>query len=893
MTATGDGLATGGSCPASPCLLRQAIYYADNDTQPDTIVLPASVTPYTLAGSRGTIDVGPSQPLTIAGAGSGSTEITQDGSPTNIGLLEITSSVTVPVTISGVNFHGGIAPAGVDGGAIFNEEGSLTLSADKFTNNSAVNLTSVGTSGADGGYGGAVYNNYGVVSVTGTAFSGNVAEGGGAGSQSGGYSGEGGALFNNGGWVTIGSSTFDGNQAQPGAGAGYNYGEGAGGLGGAILNAGTLVVNNSTFGATTPNTAGNSTAVTGVSGTYGGEGGEGGAIDDVYGSTTLNSDTLTGNAADGPPSGNQESGDGGEGGAIYNGESELTVHGGSFSGDIAQGATTPGSTEAGNGGYGGAIYSASATLSIDDGTSFTSDIASGGGYGTSSASGGEGGEGGAIYVSGGQLLLSTASFSSNSATHGTGGSGDNYDTYASGGALVDDGSVLASGVTFTGNSATADSDVGTGAAEGSHGGAVDVQYGGIASFANSTFTNNSVAAGGSGVSINPSYGGALASHEGGDVTLTADVFTGNTASNGYGGALSVYTPTSLVASTLSGNTAEYGGGLASDGRPVSVVNTTIDANTAELTLPSAGAGEGGGIFVSDGTLTLASDTIVANKAYGSFDGGNLDDEAGNDAISAHDTLIAQGSLLGGGNGNENCQLSGEAITDLGYNFEDRNQCGFAGAGDLVNQSDSGLGSLAGNGGPTQTVALLSGSSAINAGDPAGCTDALGNLLATDQRGIARPQGGRCDIGAYEFVPPTVTPPPPSPPAPVAPVLSGLSLNPGVFLSVAGGGSTILYSDSEAALTSFTVSGTVAGYRSGKGPCKALPKSGKRPKHTKACSRTVTASFSHQDVAGANAALLPGRPNGTSLPAGSYTLKATPMFSGLTGSPVTATFKIST
>ena len=53
-----------------------------------------------------------------------------------------------------------------------------------------------------------------------------------------------------------------------------------------------------------------------------------------------------------------------------------------------------------------------------------------------------------------------------------------------------------------------------------------------------------------------------------------------------------------------------------------------------------------------------------------------------------------------------------------------------------------LGTLADNGGPTQTMALLAGSVAIDAGDDLSCP-------ATDQRGVLRPQGAHCDIGAYE------------------------------------------------------------------------------------------------------------------------------------------------
>ncbi len=61
-----------------------------------------------------------------------------------------------------------------------------------------------------------------------------------------------------------------------------------------------------------------------------------------------------------------------------------------------------------------------------------------------------------------------------------------------------------------------------------------------------------------------------------------------------------------------------------------------------------------------------------------------------------------------------------------------------------------LGSLANNGGPTQTHALLAGSDAIDAGNPATPGSGGDACLATDQRGVARPQGATCDIGAFEL-----------------------------------------------------------------------------------------------------------------------------------------------
>jgi hypothetical protein len=79
-----------------------------------------------------------------------------------------------------------------------------------------------------------------------------------------------------------------------------------------------------------------------------------------------------------------------------------------------------------------------------------------------------------------------------------------------------------------------------------------------------------------------------------------------------------------------------------------------------------------------------------------------------------------------------------------------------------------LSPLADNGGPTLTHAIfLSVSAAADGGNPAGCEDANGVILTTDQRGYLRPVDGgsgtaRCDMGAYEFNSPgapTATPPP--------------------------------------------------------------------------------------------------------------------------------------
>jgi hypothetical protein len=82
------------------------------------------------------------------------------------------------------------------------------------------------------------------------------------------------------------------------------------------------------------------------------------------------------------------------------------------------------------------------------------------------------------------------------------------------------------------------------------------------------------------------------------------------------------------------------------------------------------------------------------------------------------------------------------VTSLGYNLTDDASCGFLATGDLV-VGDAMLGPLADNGGPTETHDLLPGTPAIDAGSP-DCPPPT-----TDQRGVARPQGAACDIGAVE------------------------------------------------------------------------------------------------------------------------------------------------
>ena len=112
------------------------------------------------------------------------------------------------------------------------------------------------------------------------------------------------------------------------------------------------------------------------------------------------------------------------------------------------------------------------------------------------------------------------------------------------------------------------------------------------------------------------------------------------------------------------------------------------------------------------------------------------------------TAMFENSIIANNSGG-NC--GGSGVTSNGYNMSSDGSCNFHNSGDR-NNIDPLLGTLGNYGGPTQTIPLLSGSPAIDAGNPSGCKDNHGLLLPTDQRGFPRhdlEDSGGCDMGAYE------------------------------------------------------------------------------------------------------------------------------------------------
>ncbi len=199
---------------------------------------------------------------------------------------------------------------------------------------------------------------------------------------------------------------------------------------------------------------------------------------------------------------------------------------------------------------------------------------------------------------------------------------------------------------------------------------------------------------------------------------------------------------------------DSGGGAVYEDQSGSAENTytnsTFSGNSTNAS--SLVAMGGGGIYVNKSSATspdvLANVTIAGNSAPNGYGGGvyNLGSTIDTkNSIIANNTAFSNADCTNGGGGTP-------VYTSLGYNLTDSpDTCNFTATGDkVVPSSTVGLGPLANNGGPTQTRALLPGSPAIDAGNPSGCTDPAGNPLTIDQRGLLRPAGARCDIGAFEL-----------------------------------------------------------------------------------------------------------------------------------------------
>jgi CSLREA domain-containing protein len=344
----------------------------------------------------------------------------------------------------------------------------------------------------------------------------------------------------------------------------------------------------------------------------------------------------------------------------------------------------------------------------------------------------------------------------------------------------------------------------------------------------------------------PGDGGGILAFEVDELILDGVNVTGNTAMLNGGGisappegsaASSLrITDSTIAANKVSGGIVEgLGGGIYVLG-DLTLTNSTVTGNSAEST---AGMVQGGGVLTAlDPTATEPSEvdilnsTIAGNSVGTGGIGGGL--AVYNPTPGVVTELSVTNTIVAGNTGPMGASDCGTvAMVTSDHNLSSDASCMFTDAGSKENV-DPQLGPLQNNGGETDTLALAAGSPAVDAGTNPGCPPA-------DQRGVTRPQGPACDIGAFELVQGSGQTPGPSPSHGPAPATADLRLRikPKPKRPLVGGKLAFLITvtnNGPATATGAIVKGTVpalatkaaAPKLNGKNPCKlSKAKKGKR------------------------------------------------------------------
>ncbi len=317
------------------------------------------------------------------------------------------------------------------------------------------------------------------------------------------------------------------------------------------------------------------------------------------------------------------------------------------------------------------------------------------------------------------------------------------------------------------------------------GGGINIIIGNVVTITNSIIRNN----------IGASAGGGIY-HAGASLTLAFTTVSNNSATSGGGGIFAGSDLVTLDHVRIISNSANYGGGLVYDGASAVVLESLIAGNQA--TGSAGGINSGGAMTISNstisenvgitdagglensGALTITNSTISGNRTNAGGGGlfnlsgaatlinvtiaNNTSDDDNNGCCSGGGIFINDGTVdfmntLIGMNIDKigigpDCYspVSGGGITSQGYNLLQglNYYCTISGTlTGVITNTNPLLGPLANVGGATAVHTLLSGSPAINAGNPAASDGVGAHCMPTDQRGVTRPIDGRCDIGAFE------------------------------------------------------------------------------------------------------------------------------------------------
>ncbi len=344
--------------------------------------------------------------------------------------------------------------------------------------------------------------------------------------------------------------------------------------------------------------------------------------------------------------------------------------------------------------------------------------------------------GGGIYNDGNAVTIINSTISDNTTNFGGGGirifSGtlNITDSTISGNTSENSGG----GICISGTLNITDSTI-SGNTSGSSGGGIRI-FSGTLNITDSTISGNISGTSGGGISafgtlnitdstisgnISGTSGGGISAF--GTLNITDSTFSANRATFSGGGVLtsSLFT---ITASTFSRNISGYNNPGVGGGGAINFINSNTVGDVINSTFANNTAGLNGGGVRNAGTTNFTNCTFSGNSAPNGVGGGLYDDGG---VTNMQNTIVAGGTCSG-------------TIIDLGSNLCDDGSCGF-GAGDNTDPMLDPNG-LQDNGGPTLTIGLVPGSPAID-----GVADCLG--LNLDQRGMPRPVGLACDIGALE------------------------------------------------------------------------------------------------------------------------------------------------
>jgi hypothetical protein len=287
----------------------------------------------------------------------------------------------------------------------------------------------------------------------------------------------------------------------------------------------------------------------------------------------------------------------------------------------------------------------------------------------------------------------------------------------------------------------------------------------------------------SGVTLRSGYhdfGGGGLFNNGGALRVWNSVFSDN-LSSGEGGALNNAGGTAVISDTLFVDNRSFHDGAIMNSGAMTVTGATFRDNSARVAGAVNNSGtltvtqsaflgngariSGGGGMVNSGVLVVANSTFYANRS--GFTGGGIHSPGGSLEITnstfysntaplggnlaGGGTMRLRNTLLAAGNEGSNCEYVGTTLTADASNLATDTSCD---AATVKGPAELALGALLEAAGPAPVIPLQFGSAAIDAGVDAVCAAPQGTPAygagGIDQRGVSRPVGAHCDVGAYEW-----------------------------------------------------------------------------------------------------------------------------------------------